>query len=57
MFEGSNDLIVATRCSSNLAGDRTYTYVSNFWERTPISWLWTEEHIGMFYQARSGAIQ
>ena len=33
VIEDSNDLIVATRCSSNAAGDRTYTYVSNFWER------------------------
>ena len=58
MFEGSNDLIVATRCSSNSAGDRTYTYVSNFWEREPLSRGFGLKSInGMFYQARSGAIQ
>ena len=39
MIEDSNDLIVATRCSSNAAGDRTYTYVSNFWVKNlyPVS--------------------
>ena len=33
-LKSSNDLIVATRCSSK-PGDRTYTYVSNFWESRP----------------------